>query len=72
MVRPSLKSHVRLYELSKVEVEYQAGGASVALTRRQRAAAAVSSDGYQGLWLDTSIFHGDLAPPEPDRVKYKR
>ncbi len=34
--------------------------------------AAVFSDGYQALWLDALIFHGSLAPPEPDWVKYKR
>ncbi len=34
--------------------------------------AAVFSDGYQALWLDALIFHGNLAPPEPDWVKYKR
>ncbi|QGK69147.1 hypothetical protein GIY23_05995 [Allosaccharopolyspora coralli] len=33
---------------------------------------AVFSDGYQGLWLDAMIFHGNLTPPEPDWVKYKR
>lgn len=34
-------------------------------------AAAVFSDGYQGLWLDALIFHGNLTPPEEDWVNRK-
>ncbi len=33
---------------------------------------AIFSDGYQALWLDSLIFHGNLAPPDPDWVNKKR
>lgn len=33
---------------------------------------AALSDGYQGLWLDALIFHGNLTPPEDDWVMRKR
>lgn len=33
---------------------------------------ALFSDGYQGLWLDALIFHGNLAPPEDDWITKKR
>ncbi|MFC7342044.1 hypothetical protein [Saccharopolyspora griseoalba] len=33
---------------------------------------AALSDGYQGLWLDSLIFHGNLTPPEDDWINQKR